>query len=879
MLRRASIFWIVLLGLSLSITTSSMARWSEDYVRGDGNNSIAAPAYCIATHNIGKLEFGVVNNGSIGVDYSASGPQDCFTGERVVAMEYPKGSNTRYLFGAAFWIGAVVGRDTLVSVGQDGWTGGQEFHPAEDKPGSNGKMVYRSTIDPTKPEYEGAISEQDYICVYTDTFTSGVQGLTNDAIEDTPHKPIGLEVTQRSFAWSYSYADDFVLFDYKIRNIGQERLKRVFLGIYVDADVHGNANTLGYTDDVCGFLDSINAAYLPVQCPDKDNVNLAWIADNDGDLTLAPGWEVPHVTGVRIVRAPKDSLEVSFNWWVGNGNPALDFGPHTFAKYRDYSTGGMGTPEGDRNKYHVLSNGEFDYDQVTTATRSAFDSIFMQPNESLKEDLADGFDTRYLLSFGPFDIEVGQILPLSFAYVAGENLHKDPNNGSNLPYNPEEFYKGLSFDSLGQNATWAEWIYDNPGVDTDSDGYAGEFYLCTVRTGENELIKTIARRGDGVPDFKGANPPPAPIMRVIPSIHDDSAGTITIRWNGARSETAVDNFSGEIDFEGYRVYVGRDERLESLTMTQSYDFENYNKWEWDDDLLIGDRVGGFKLEDAPLTIDSLRCLYADNGCNDSSWNPLDYDRNSPFPFGPELFYFEPQDFNQSVLANEADSLTPASTLIRKVYPNSLKPQLSWLNSLDSMPDSIPLDTVMTSDGYFKFYEYELTLHDLLPTVPYNINVTAFDYGSPKSGLPSLESSPMVNPAIAYAIPRGIDVDTITTKDMEVYVWPNPYRLDAGYSAAGLEATGSREDRNQQPTRARRIHFGNLPSKCTISIFTLDGDLVRVIEHDMNPTDADSSHDYWDLITRNTQLAVSGLYYWTIESEGGKTQIGKVAIIM
>ncbi|UCC44309.1 MAG: hypothetical protein JSU65_14575, partial [Candidatus Zixiibacteriota bacterium] len=559
--------------LSTIIVTSGFARTGPDDGRGGGPGDFAAtanPAYCLALHDIGQFRVGVNNNGTIGQYYTSSGSQDCFTGQRVPNFEYPKGSNTCYLFGAAFWIGAVVGRDTLVSVGQDGWRGGvSDFHP-DDAP--LGNMIYRSTIDPTKPEYAGAVSEQDYIAVYTDTFTEGVQGLANDVIDGRPHIPIHIEVTQRSFAWSYSYADDFLLFDYAIKNIGYQRLGRVYLGVYVDADVYAEVNRQGFTDDICGFLHYIDAAYLPTQCPDSDVVNLAFIADNDGDLEMGPGLSVPHVTGVRVVRAPQDSLNVSFNWWVGNGNPVLDFGPQTVAMYRDLSTGGMGTPEGDRNKYAFLKNGEFDYDQVFTAAINPVDyPEWMAPNPLLAHDLADGFDTRYLLSFGPFDIEPGQVLPLSFAVVAGEELHSDPTNIGNLAegpaYDPEEYYANLDFSALGDNATWAEWIYDNPGVDTDSDGYSGVFYPCTTSHGDPPVIKQIARRGDGVPDFKGANPPPAPYTRVEPSI-----GGIRVVWNGARSETTVDNFSGEIDFEGYRVYIGRDERRSSLSVLQSYDF-------------------------------------------------------------------------------------------------------------------------------------------------------------------------------------------------------------------------------------------------------------------------------------------------------------------
>ncbi|UCC45632.1 MAG: hypothetical protein JSU65_06855 [Candidatus Zixiibacteriota bacterium] len=873
--------------LAVAAAGSIYGEVAPGATRSGGSGQYAAtasPAYCLAMHDIGGFRLGVSNNGTISSLYSSSGQQDCFTGERVPALEYPKGSNSRYLFGAAFWIGAVVGRDTLVSVGLDGWSYNSEFNPDEPPIGN---MIFRSTIDPTKPEYEGAISEQDYIGVYTDTFTSGVQGLGNDVIDGRPHLPINVEVTQRSFAWSYSYAEDFVLFDYAIKNIGHQRLKRVFLGIYVDADVHAEANLGGFADDICGFLHSIDAAYLPRQCPDSDVVNLAFISDNDGDLTMPPGMDVPHVTGVRVVRAPQDSLEVSFNWWVGNATPALDFGPQTVAEFRDLSTGGTGTPEGDRNKYAFLSNGEFDYDQIFTAAINPVDyPEWMAPNPLLANDLADGFDTRYLLSFGPFDIEPGQVLPLSFAYVAGADMHTDPTNINNLaegpPYDPEEYYRNVDFSDLGANATWAEWIYDNPGVDTDSDGYSGVFYPCTTSHGDPPVIKQIARRGDGVPDFKGANPPPAPYTRVEPSI-----GGIRVVWNGARSETTVDNFSGEIDFEGYRVYIGRDERRSSLSVLQSYDFENYNKWVWDDSLVVGGLLGGFDLKESPFSLDRLRCLYAPNGCNDTVWHPSTYPRNNPFASGDSLFYFEPQDFNRSVLANEETDSIVATTEIRKLYPDALIPEQKWIEHRDSIPDSIwsnqvLLDSLLVpellaeGDTVFKYYEYEFVVEDLLPTIPYWINVTAFDYGSPQSGLPSLETSPTILPSVSYAMEGAPDPSK--TDELSVYVWPNPYRLDAGYRSSGYE--GFFEDERTRPDdRVRRIHFGGLPPRCTIRIYTLDGDLVREIDHDIDPGDPLASHDSWDMITRNTQLAVSGLYYWTVEADGFKTQIGKLVLIL
>ena len=46
----------------------------------------------------------------------------------------------------------------------------------------------------------------------------------------------------------------------------------------------------------------------------------------------------------------------------------------------------------------------------------------------------------------------------------------------------------------------------------------------------------------------------------------------------------------------------------------------------------------------------------------------------------------------------------------------------------------------------------------------------------------------------------------------------------------------------------------------ISIFSLSGDLIKVLEH----TDGQAD-EYWDLITRNNQSVVSGLYVYVVEA--------------
>jgi len=705
---------VILCGiLCLSFTFSIYSRTSTESdfsLKNELHHVTASPAYCVAAHNVGKIVLSVTNHGVFGTGFAIPSPIDCFTAESVPSCEYPKGSNQQYLFAGAFWIGAVVGNDTLVSLGADGWQKCWELYPDESP---FGDMIRRSTLDPESPEYNGAISEQDYIAVYTDTFTSGVSGLCPDYMDGRPHMPLNIEVTQRSYSWSYGYAEDFVLFDYSIKNIGGVALNNVYMGIYVDGDVLKQGGIGGYEDDICGFITSYDMQYGA--CEYTDTVNAAWIADNDGDFFGLGIDQVPHVTATRVLRTPSDSLEISFNWWISNGNVSYDFGPRMkIGDFRDFGTGGLGTPMGDRNKYYMLRNGEFDYDQIFTESITPEDPLWMYPNQTIAHSYSIGYDTRYLLSFGPFDIFAGQSLPITFAYVGGEFLHVNVTNYSDYllnSYQPEIYYDNLEFTDLVTNANWASWIYDNPGVDTDGDFYYGEYNLCC----DGGQCDTVWRTGDGVPDFSGAAPPSAPKLWA-----DAEASSITLRWNGLASETEHDIFSHTIDFEGYNVYLSLEGTPSSYVKLAGYDIENYNKYVFNFDR------GVWEIRDMPFTLEELRCLYGalPNPCQDYSFDPLAYTENAPFAFSPDsVFYFEAMGLN---------TVLGVTTPIVKRYPS--EPYPSTL-----IPDSAN-SSELTDDGYLKYFEYELIIESLLPAQDYWVNVTAFDFGNGQAGMQPLETS-------------------------------------------------------------------------------------------------------------------------------------------
>ena len=763
------------------------------------------------------------------------------------------------------WIGAIVGRDTLVSTGNEDFYYNLELW-AEVPP--LGDFVYQS-IDINSPYYsQNAYSEQDILCEYTDTLTQP-NFVPADVVDGRPHKPLGIKGYQRSMAWSYSYADDFILFDYQVENIGMKRLRDLYIGIYVDGDMwHQTRNDpTGWNDDMVGFYRFHPA---PEGCGFLDTVNIAWHADADGD-PIAGAWNdqsALSVVGTRVVRTPTKNLNYSFNWWITNyGDVSQDFGPRLIGTIDDpyrYFGPRSGTPEGDRNKYYVMRHGEFDYDLLYSAKDHTWEG-FMPPPEFAPQ-IARGWDTRYLLSFGPFDIDPGERLPVSFAWLGGTNFHIGATDFSSSfdPENPDIFYHKLNFNNLATNARWASWVYDTPGYDTDGDGYFGKTRICTLdsilvrvdtivsgidttflNTYEPTLADTSWYEGDGIPDFRGAGPPPSPRIRVIPE-----EGKLTVRWNGYYSETTRDIFSKLIDFEGYRVYVGRDNASpQSFSKVASYDLENFNRY-----VYRLDQAARFNwvLDDAPFTLDSLRIIYAD-----SLFDPLDYNRDHPLRVNDTSYYFDAQDFNQSMLG-ESDG-------IRKVYPTATKPS--------GDPSTWTMDDITNEHGapLPKYYEYEFAVDALLPSVPYFVSVTTFDFGSPKAELPPLESDVMNGVIAEYPQTSANSVELL---DMDVYIYPNPYRIDDDYRGHGFEARG----RDEMPDdRARAIHFANLPHSCTIRIYSLDGDLVKEIHHERSSGDAQSSHDSWDLTTRNTQAVVSGLYYWVVESSE-RTQIGKLVII-
>ncbi|MEW6015006.1 MAG: hypothetical protein AB1690_06760 [Candidatus Zixiibacteriota bacterium] len=848
-MRRAHTLFLIILLLT-GANSFGRTLYNADVLK-PGIQIDSVPYVTVAVHNVGLMALTVTNFGTIGRGSDENIP-DPVTGQNIPSMNYLKGYGLNYLYEGAYWIGGRLGNDTLVSTGGGASYGVREFWP---KTFPEGDIRYRSSKDPEAPEFDSSISQQDFIAVFFDTLTD-VSYTGYDYYSRRFHKPMNLKITQRSYAWGYDYADDFVIFDCELGNMSFKTIEEVYIGIYLDNDI-GRDYTYNSYDDICGFKATVPSRYIPKLI---DTINLAWAADNDGDPDPVSGsyfgfYSPTSAAGIRFLRAPTDAIDVSFNWWISDYNPQYDWGPRRnppFGEpFRSFD-GFLGTPVGDKNKYYMMAQKEIDYDQWETRYDHSSQGWLPPPPNAAQ--ISYGGDIKFCLSIGPFDLGPGGVAPFTFALVAGQDFHPDAD-----------------FGSIGLSALWADWIFDNPGIDTDGNGYKGKFHIfrydstiiaidTIIRPNDTLFdtiwgsiyVDTLYYKGDGVPDFKGAAPPPSPHVRLYPRIDAQNHGEIEVRWNGRLSETSLDQFSQQADFEGYRLYTSLTGRVYDYSMVSSYDVENFDRWEYD----IWQKA--WVINQQPFTRQSLRWLYGDN------FNPEDYP-NADRLFAIynyetrkyDSYFFTRHDWNQSDYRD--------TTKIHKVYPD--QPYPSTLD-LDSAAMFYPNE--LTSEGYLKYFEYRYFLRNLLPSQQYYVSVTTFDHGFPGRKLRPLETDPTLNAQREFAQNSS---ELVKERGLNVVVYPNPYKLDAGYR----ERFEGWERPDLPAERTMAIHFTNLPNKCVIRIFTLDGDLVREIDHNFAPGQAGSMHESWDLISRNTMLVTSGIYYFSVDSEMGN-QIGKLVII-
>ncbi|MBI4427655.1 MAG: hypothetical protein HY562_00890 [Ignavibacteriales bacterium] len=448
----------------------------------------------------GRIGLTVTNIGVIGNSFRGpflQGAPSC---------EFPIGSGIEHLFDGGLWIGANVRGEDIVSTG----AAGDDANGYD--PGNAGyEFTFASAISErsslfSSPFYNPlAVSHQDFVTSFTDTLTI-VPGSTVSIDQHT--KPLGAVVRLESYAWNFSFADFFVILNYRITNTSQDPWSKVYLGLWADfvvrnVKITAPRGTDFFSHGANAFLDSSDLIYTY-----NYNADIGFADNYVGAVVLGGTWR-------NVVLKPKtyaywpDSLKQYYRAYPPEDTSGLKVN-YQFWGFRSTELE-TGSPRNDAERYGKMRT-------------------------SIKRDLVEGpggmrvspGNRLSLISMGPVPVvNPGESIEFAVAVVAA-------------PFG-EPRQVGVAIDTatesrlrkaLAENTAWAQRAYN--GEDRNGNGI--------LDPGEDS-------NGDGIINrFRLPTPPLAPRVRVVASSQQ-----LTVYWDKG-AEESVDPITSIKDFEGYRIY-------------------------------------------------------------------------------------------------------------------------------------------------------------------------------------------------------------------------------------------------------------------------------------------------------------------------------------
>jgi len=357
------------------------------------------------------------------------------------------------------------------------------------------------------------------------------------------------------------------------------------------------------------------------------------------------------------------------------------------------------------------------------------------------------------------------------------------------------------------------------------------FSFCIIFGQTEDDLKNNARFAQVMYNsrYQGFTPPSRPTVHAI-----TGQGEVNIYWND-HAEDSRDVVTGYADFEGYKIYKSTD---------------GGNSWGNAEDMIF-DTDGIFagwrpyQQYDLSLEDDSLHCAYSrDFDCAD--------------------------DLRRGHSISGSDPYFPWFSLGNDTGFESIKLETPVVINGDSMTYLYTDRNVV--DGLE--YTYSVVAYDMGVEPPFEVTYADIGGGQFEMEVDTNYSNPdqWANPD-GYASIENSKGTTVLdrnfvqlypgvtpTSDLDkVMVVPNPYRVNSGF---------------KESEHLRQIRFTNLPSQCTIKIFSLTGEAVSTIEHD----NEESGNAWWDMRTINNQEIAPGLYIFHVEAPQNDPYIGKFAVI-
>lgn len=421
-------------------------------------------------------------------------------------MRFPVSTGTEHLFEAGIWIGAQYNNSQLrVSTASVTTSGGYARGAAGFEFTGDLPITRRST-NPNDEFYSPfSVGEQDIIAQFTDR-RRDINGTPING-HDTP---LYADVRLESYSWGFPFTENFTIIRYDITNNSDlysspATWDSVFIGMYADLVVR-NVNTATETGgeffnkNGIGYLDSLYTSYaFDAGSPDNPSINTY------GAMSIIGA----DYRGEYFHPSNEEYLESQ-----GYNAPFVDPSYWLFSS----GTGPYVRPSSDLQRYERMSS-IFPLDQ-----NNGGETI----REQLRTDGQTG-NGNYIsfMSIGPFPtVDPGETISVYFAFSA--SLKPDEFQGpTGKAVDTEESRANLLQTLRSVNRVFQGEDKNNNGVldageDTDGDGELTRYLFPT--------------------------PPDNPKLRV-----ELEAGKVTLYWDKS-AEESVDRVSGEMDFEGYRVY-------------------------------------------------------------------------------------------------------------------------------------------------------------------------------------------------------------------------------------------------------------------------------------------------------------------------------------
>lgn len=453
-----------------------------------------------AETDAGTFGLSITNFGTLGKPDVRNNP------EGGSSMRYPVGTGTEHLFEAGIWIGANYNNSGIrVSTASVTTSGGYARGAAGFEFTADFGLDRRSTNKNDVNYSENSVGEQDIIANFTDRRRE-INGTSINGHDN----PLFADVRLESYNWSFPFTENFTILKYEITNNSQIHANAsdwdsVFIGMYADLVVR-NVNSVTeaggefFNKNGLGYLDSLYTAYVfDAGSPDDPSINTYGAmsiigAEYNGDFFHPSNAEYLTSQGKR---APF----VDPSYWLFSAG-----------------TGPYIRPSDDLQRYERMAT-KFPIDQ-----RNGSETI----REQLRNDGQNGAGNYIsFISIGPFPkIQAGETLTVYFAFSAA--------------LKPEEFQGplGKKVDTDESRVNLLQTINSINTVFRGED-----------RNNNGVLEEEEDTDGDGkLTRYLFPTPPDNPKVRV-----ELGAGKVTLYWDNL-AEASKDKVSGEVDFEGYRVY-------------------------------------------------------------------------------------------------------------------------------------------------------------------------------------------------------------------------------------------------------------------------------------------------------------------------------------